>query len=140
MPMRRTAVIAAAIVMFATGTVAAGCSEPGTAVVDGEGIVGTYTVNGVDARGEEYSGTVVIEATDVADEYLVRWLVTGALQEGVGVLRGTEFEVSWSTISSPTGDAGGTARYTLSDSGDLTGTRTIDGVDGVGTETIFQEA
>ena len=136
--MRRTAVIAVVLVTLATGAVA--CSEPGTAVVDGEGIVGTYSVNGVDVRGEEYSGTVTIEATAVADEYLVRWLVTGALQEGTGVLRGTEFEVRWSTISAPAGDATGTARYTLNDNGDLTGTRTIDGVDGTGTETIFQEA
>ncbi len=130
-------VVTALVVVLAAAT---GCSEPGTAVVDGEGITGTYTVNGIDARGEEYSGTVVIEATDTGDEYLIRWLVTGAIQEGTGVLRDNVFEVDWSTISAPAGDARGTARYTLADNGDLTGTRTIDGVDGVGTETIFQEA
>jgi len=138
--MRRIPALVVTTLVVAVLAVATGCSEPGTAVVDGEGITGTYTVNGVDARGEEYSGTVVIEATDVGDEYLVRWLVTGAIQEGIGVLRGDVFEVDWSTISAPVGDARGTARYTLSDNGDFTGTRTIDGVDGIGTETIFQEA
>ncbi|MEZ5245107.1 MAG: hypothetical protein R2707_08435 [Acidimicrobiales bacterium] len=138
--MRRTVTLLVTALVLAAVPVATGCSEPGTAVVDGEGILGTYTVNGIDVRGEEYSGTVVIDATEVGDEYLVRWLITGTLQEGIGTLTGNEFEVEWTTISAPGGDASGTARYVLADNGDFIGTRTIDGVDGVGTETIFQKA
>ncbi len=117
-----------------------GTSEPGSEVVDGEGILGTYTVNGVDVRGEEYSGTVVIEPGDASDEYIVQWLVSGAIQSGVGVLDGDEFEVSWLTVSSASGDASGTGSYVVQPNGDLVGTRTIDGIEGTGTETIFQEA
>ena len=120
--------------------VSAGCSIPGSEVVDGAGIIGTYTVNGTDAVGIEYSGTVVIEAGESSDTYVVQWIVTGAIQEGVGRLRGDRFEVTWRNVASPRGDVGGTATYVLDDEGNLTGTRTIDGVDGVGTEEIFQEA
>ncbi len=46
------------------------CALPGDFAVgkDSEvGLSGTYTVNGLDAQGVEYSGTVVIVATDVVD-------------------------------------------------------------------------
>lgn len=113
-----------------------GTSEPGSEVVDGEGILGTYTVNGVDVRGEEYSGTVIIDAGDGVDEYVVQWLVSGAIQSGVGVgvLDGDEFEVTWLTVSSGSGDATGTGSYVVQPNGDLVGTRTIDGIEGTGTE------
>lgn len=140
--MRRTAALATAVTALFGGLapIAAGCSTPGTQVVDDVGIIGTYTVNGIDPRGEEYSGTVVIAAGEGTDVYVVEWLVAGAIQEGTGVLRGDRLEVDWRTISAPTGDATGTASYTVGPDGDLVGTRTIDGVDGVGTEEIFQEA
>ncbi len=118
-----------------------GCSVPGSEVVDGEGIIGTYTVNGTDAVGIEYSGTVVIDATDEADLYAVQWIITGSIQEGVGRLTGDRLEVTWRSVTEPRdGGSSGTAVYTVQSDGDLVGTRTIDGVDGVGTEEIFQEA
>ncbi len=118
-----------------------GCSVPGSEVVDGEGITGTYTVNGTDAVGIEYSGTVVIEATDESDVYAIQWIITGSIQEGTGRLRGDRLEVDWRSVTEPRdGGSAGTAVYTVQSDGDLVGTRTIDGVDGVGTEEIFQEA
>jgi hypothetical protein len=119
---------------------AAGCSIGGSQVVDGEGIIGTYTVNGVDPVGIEYSGTVVIDGTDTAGTYTVQWIVTGAISEGVGTLAGDRFDVTWTSVTTPRGDTSGTASYTVDNEGNLVGTRTIDGVDGVGTEEIFQQA
>lgn len=119
----------------------AGCSIPGSAVVDGPGIVGTYTVNGVDAVDIEYSGTVVIEPIDgTDDQYAIQWIITGAIHEGVGTLSGDRFDATWTAITSPRGEGSGSARYTLTDDGRLVGTRTIDGVTGEGTEEIFPEA
>ena len=134
-PRRTLAGLAVAAVAFCGG-----CSIPGSEVVDDVGIVGTYTVNGVDAVGIEYSGTVVIDATDEADIYTVQWIVTGAIQEGRGRLDGDRFEVDWSSVTSPRGESSGTAAYMVEADGDLVGTRTIDGVEGVGTEEIFQDA
>ena len=56
-----------------------------------EGIVGTYTVNGVDPDDIEYSGTVTIVAADAADAYVVEWIVTGTIQQG---------SASWPAIGS----------------------------------------
>ena len=40
------------------------CGLPGDALDDGEGILGTYVVNGTDPTGVEYSGTVMITTAD----------------------------------------------------------------------------
>ena len=130
----RTRVVAVILIL------AVACSIPGSETVDGPGIVGTYTVNGVDAVGIEYSGTVVIEPGDETDVYSVEWIVTGAVQVGSGRLVGDQLEVEWRSVSSPRGESSGTASYVVESNGNLVGTRTIDGVDGVGTEEIFQEA
>lgn len=115
------------------------CSEPGSEVVDGAGIVGTYTVNGTDANDVEYSGTVVIEATDRRDVYVIQWIVTGAIQEGTARRVGDTLEVEWRGVEGLGSSASGTARYTINDDGTLVGTRTIDGADGVGTEEVFPD-
>ena len=111
----------------------------GTPVRDGPGITGTYVVNGFDPLGTEYSGVVVITAGAHPNQVLMEWLVTGAIQEGVGIIDGDSLSVEWSTLEGPRGDAAGTATYTVADDGVLTGTRTISGVDGVGTEEIFPD-
>ncbi len=125
------------ILALAFAVVLTGCSVPGSQVEDGPGIVGTYVVNGVDPLDVEYSGTVVITDGEGAGDYLISWLVTGAIQEGVGTLVGNELRVEWETVEGPRGDSRGTAVYTIGDDGVLTGTRTVDGLDGVGTEEIF---
>lgn len=118
----------------------AGCFVvPGSTLEDRPGIAGTYVVNGVDPVGIEYSGTVVIEATEAPDTFTINWVITGAILEGTGVLEGDTFTVEWATVESPRGPSRGTAVYTVEADGRLTGTRTIDGVDGTGTEEIFPE-
>lgn len=116
-----------------------GCAAPGASLEDGPGLSGTYVVNGVDPIGTEYSGTVVIEATEEPGRYRIEWLVTGGIQEGEGTLEGETLSVVWQTVSGPLGRSSGTAQYTVGSDGRLSGTRTVDGAAGAGTEEIFPE-
>jgi hypothetical protein len=120
--------------------VIAGCAIPGATLDDRPGVAGTYIVNGVDPVGIEYSGTVAIEATEDPGRFTVVWVITGAILEGDGIVDGDTFTVEWRTIRGPRGDSSGTAVYLVQPDGRLTGTRTIDGVDGTGTEEIFPES
>lgn len=120
--------------------VLASCAIPGATLDDRPGVAGTYVVNGVDPVGIEYSGTVVIEATEDPGRYTIVWVITGAILEGEGVVDGDTFTVEWRTIRGPRGDSSGTAVYLIEADGRLSGTRTIDGVDGTGTEEIFPES
>lgn len=136
--LRRAAVPAVLLFSLTAGGVAM-CGLPGDTLEDGEGIVGTYVVNGVDPTGTEYSGTVTIADGDADGEFAVQWIITGAIQEGTGVLDGDRFVVDWRTVSGGRGESTGSAVYTLAADGSLTGTRTVDGDDTPGTEEIFPE-
>jgi hypothetical protein len=115
------------------------CAFPGDTIVDGEGILGVYTVNGVDPLGIEYSGTVTIAPTDEPDIVAIEWIVTGGIQEGTGRLDGNTLSVDWRTVSAAT-ETSGTGIYTIGPDGVLTGERTTVGTEGVGTEEIFPAA
>jgi hypothetical protein len=127
------------------GIAVGGCVvEPGS-VEDGTGIIGVYTVNGVDPHGTEYTGTAVIEPADDSTAggdgtYVVEWLITAAIQQGTGVLDGDTFTVEWETLGDVGFDASGSAVYTVEDDGTLRGTKMVDGLDDPGTEEIFPEA
>lgn len=116
------------------------CTFPGATIEDGPGLTGTYVVNGIDPTGTEYSGTVVIAATDDPDRVAIEWIVTGAVQLGEGTITGDTLDVTWTTLSGSRPDAAGTARYEILPDGRLVGTRTIAGVDTPGTEEIFPES
>lgn len=135
---RRLAVPVVLLVALSAGGIAM-CGLPGDSLDDGEGIVGTYVVNGEDPLGVEYSGTVTIAAGDSAGRYAIQWIVTGTIQEGVGTLDGDRLLVDWSTVTSARGTSTGTADYVVGDDGVLRGTRLVDGVDEPGTEEIFPE-
>lgn len=113
------------------------CGLPGDSLDSGDGIVGTYVVNGVDPLGIEYSGTVMIR--EAGTGYAVQWLITGSIQEGTGTLVGNRFVVDWRTVTVARGPSSGTAEYVVGDDGVLRGERTVVGVDQVGTEEIFPE-
>lgn len=136
--LRRAAVPAVLLFSLTAGGVAM-CGLPGDTLEDGEGIIGTYVVNGVDPTGTEYSGTVTIADGDAAGEFAVQWIITGAIQEGTGVLDGDRFIVDWRTVSGGRGESTGTAEYTVAADGSLAGTRVVDGDDTPGTEEIFPE-
>ncbi|MDY7101761.1 MAG: hypothetical protein S0880_11290 [Actinomycetota bacterium] len=123
-----------------TGALAlGGCAIPGAALDDGPGLAGTYTVNGVDPVGTEYSGTVTIVGTDDPDTFALEWIVTGTIQEGNAVLDGDVLTVDWETTSSSRGLSTGTAVYELDAEGVLHGERFVDGVAEPGTEEIFPD-
>lgn len=136
--LRRAAVPAVLLFSLTAGGVAM-CGLPGDTLEDGEGIIGTYVVNGVDPTGTEYSGTVTIADGDATGEFAVQWIITGAIQEGTGVLDGDRFVVDWRTVSGGRGESTGTAEYTVAADGSLAGTRTVDGDATPGTEEIFPE-
>ena len=117
------------------------CALPGDlpAGLSGDGLAGTYTVNGTDPTGAEYSGTAVLTVGDAADTYAIQWIITGGLQEGTGTLVGDELTVSWSSLDAATGGASGTGSYSLADDGRLVGGRSTEGLDGVGSEELFPE-
>jgi hypothetical protein len=131
------------------------CALPGNLAVGrddtGDGLAGTYTVNGVDPVGEEYSGTLIILDTDdpdvvglgsgggVEETFTLEWIVTGAVHEGTGVVEGDQLRVEWHTVASGAGSGQGTATYRIEPDGSLVGTRLIDGVEIPATEEIFPE-
>jgi hypothetical protein len=131
------------------GAVAAGlmlyeCALPGDLAVgrdSDQGLAGTYTVNGVNATGQEYSGTLVITgAGEPGGSYDLEWIVTGSIQRGTGRLTGDRLVVSWSTVAAAEGTGSGTAELVVQPDGRLVGTR-FDAAGGeVGTEEIFPEA
>ncbi len=127
------------VAIAAFGAMLYTCALPGVfpADDDSDGFAGTYTVNGVDPLGVEYSGIVTIVETDDTTRYEVEWIVTGVIQQGVGRLSGDTFMVDWSTIASGGGIGNGTATYTVQADGRLLGTKLVNGFDLEGTEEIF---
>lgn len=98
---------------------------------------GTYLVNGVDPMGTEYSGTLIVDSTDRPAVFRLEWIITGGVQDGTGTLTGDVLEATWRTLAGEHPGLSGTARLTVHDDGTMEGVRTIDGVDGEGTETVF---
>ncbi len=125
-----------ALVLIMFSLLLSGCI-PGAQLEQGPGIIGTYVVNGVDPLGTEYTGRMSITAGNDLGEVVVEWVVTGAILHGEGRVEGNILEVDWVTNDGPRGASSGTARYEIMPDGRLVGTRTIDGVDGTGTEEIF---
>lgn len=114
----------------------AACSTPGSQISATPGLPGVYVVNGFDPLGNEYSGTVSIEETGAGSVH-IEWVITGAILEGDGFVRGDSLEVTWDSVQTPRGESSGTASYVIESDGRLVGTRTVAGVPGEGTEEIF---
>lgn len=117
------------------------CALPGDLAVgkdDPDGLAGVYSINGIDPTGQEYSGTVVIANTDLADVFDMEWIVTGHIIRGVATQSGSDLDVVWETTAG-VGAVSGTASYEIAPDGSLTGSRSAAGSDGFGTEEIFPE-
>jgi hypothetical protein len=117
------------------------CALPGNLTVgrDDGGLPGIYTVNGTDPVGGEYSGTLTVVATDDPRAFDVQWLVTGARQEGIGILRGDVFTVTWTVVDNATGEGTGPIEYVVAPDGRMTGSWTADGFERPGAEEVFAE-
>ena len=118
------------------------CALPGDLIVgrdDDTGLSGIYTVNGTGPDGAEYSGILTIVAADVPQTYDVQWLVTGARQEGTGVLDGHRLLVEWTIVDNATGRGTGPIEYVVDADGEMVGTWTVEGFDEPGFERVFPE-
>jgi len=116
------------------------CALPGDFPADtgsGVGLAGTYTVNGISIAKVEYSGTVVIRSTDSPDTYHLTWIVTGAIDSGVGVATEDYLTIEWQSESSAGEPVSGSGTYTIQPDGGLVGTRTVDGQSGELVEELF---
>lgn len=118
------------------------CALPGDLAVGREdegALPGVYTVNGVDPTGAEYSGTMVIQATDATERFDIEWIVTGAIQRGVGRVDGDSLVVTWTEVNNATGAGTGTTTYRIGSDGELAGTWFAVGFDEPGTEQVLPE-
>lgn len=100
-------------------------------------LAASYSVNGVDPQGTEYSGNLQVRPGDTADTYGLQWIVTGSIQEGFGQLQGNQLLVRWRTTDGIGLGVTGLTTYTVTTDGELYGPRTIDGVEKAGEEKAF---
>jgi len=99
-------------------------------------LIGAYAVNGTDPIGTEYGGHLTILPGDAQDEYKMQWIIVGSIQEGVGVLKGNQLLVEWHSVEGMV-ETQGNAVYTVTEAGELYGTKTVDGLETEGTEIAF---
>ncbi len=99
-------------------------------------LVGTYGVNGVDPAGENYGGTLTIQAGEQPHTYHLQWIVTGAIQEGDGQVQGNQLIGQWHTLEGIL-QARGAFTYTITTLGELDGQRSVEGFPHTGWEKAF---
>ncbi len=106
------------------------CALPGdlpASVDSSDGLPGTYTANGVDPTGQEFSGTAVIAATTDPDRFDIALIITGSIQEGQAVRSGNRLTVGWETVAAASDEPlTGTGDYIIEPDGRLTGTWSVD--------------
>lgn len=111
-----------------------GADAPPDAVPD---LAGWYYVNGFDPLGTEYGGNLTIMPGNSPGQYKLQWIITGSIQEGIGTLDGNRLIVQWRTTEGMGPGATGVTTYTVTTERELYGTRSADGLEGVGTEKVF---
>jgi hypothetical protein len=101
-------------------------------------LAGEYAVNGSDGSGSEYGGRLSIRPGDAAGHYRLQWIVNESIQEGAGAVEGNKLAVTWQSAPGQSAQTlRGAATYTITDKGELYGTRTVDGVAGNWEEKAF---
>ena len=100
-------------------------------------LAASFTVNGVDPQGTEYSGNLQVRSGDAPGTYALQWIITGSIQEGFGQLQGNQLLVRWRTSDDIGLGVTGVTTYTITTAGELYGPRTIDGVEKAGEEKAF---
>lgn len=100
-------------------------------------IVGEYALNATDGTGEEYGGTLIITAGEAPDQYIITWLVSGDIQEGIGSLEGNQLTFTWKSMQGTQQNLSGYGSYTITVNGELYGLRYIDGVSEPGQEAAY---
>jgi eukaryotic-like serine/threonine-protein kinase len=85
---------------------------------DGARIAGSYTVEGSNPNGSQYSGTAVIKQS--GSSYAMTWNIANQKFSGSGTLSGKTLTINWKGSGSNAGQ-GGTVVYTLVSNGVLKG-------------------
>ena len=126
--------VIAAVVTVAVVVMLAFLMAPNTSSVDDDGDpwTGRWLINGVSAQDTEYSGSLTILRSGAG--YELQWLVTGDIALGEGRIVGNRLESTWASTAAIGGEATGTASFFLEADGTISGSRSIDGVDGSGSE------
>ena len=129
----RNALVAGAVIVVSVVALALFTApNPAAPDDDGDPWTGRWLINGTSAQDTEYSGSLTIRRA--TNGYDLQWLVTGDIALGEGRVVGQRLEADWQSTSAISGEAAGRASYLLGADGTLEGSRTINGVDGVGTE------
>lgn len=100
-------------------------------------LAATFSVNGLDPQGTEYSGNLQVRPGDAPGTYALQWIITGSIQEGFGQIQGNQLLVRWRTSDSISLGVTGLTTYTITTEGEMYGPRTIDGLDKTGEERAF---
>ena len=100
-------------------------------------LAGEYAVNGFDPLGQEYGGRLTIVAGNQVGMYEMQWIVVGSIQKGTGIVEGNQLLVVWHSVENSTSQSSGKAVYTITQAGELYGTRTVEGYSESGTEQAF---
>ena len=100
-------------------------------------LAASFTVNGVDPQGTEYSGNLQVRPGDAPGVYALQWIITGSIQEGFGRLEGNQLLVRWRTTDGIRPGVTGLTTYTITTAGEMYGPRTVDGMGKAGQEKAF---
>ena len=101
-------------------------------------LTGEYAVNGIDQSGNEFGGRLSIQPGSTSGQYRLHWIITESIQDGTGVVEGNQLAVTWqSKPGNAAQEVQGAARYTITDKGELYGTRTVAGAEKVWQEKAF---
>ncbi len=133
------------VVLLLMAALLSACSDDGEGEIKGAdaspgavpALAASYSVNGVDPQGTEYSGNLQVRPGDAAGTYALQWIITGSIQEGFGQLQGNQLLVRWRTSDDIGLGVTGLTTYTITTEGELYGPRTVDGVEKAGEEKAF---
>jgi hypothetical protein len=103
-------------------------------------ISGTYTANGVNPSGGEFSGTAIVSDLTDPDVYSLQLIITGGILQGRAVRSGDRLEVMWESVAAAADDRlTGTGDYRIGADGVITGTWRVDGSEVDGTIELFPD-
>ena len=119
------------LLVFIGGFAWLSAPNPSPVSEPGDPFVGRWLINGTDAFGEEYSGSLTIRKS--GEEYSLDWIVTGAVITGVGSSNGEVLSAEWQRVGEGR-QAWGTGEYRIQD-GVLVGTLRTQEAAGSGLET-----
>jgi hypothetical protein len=133
------------VALLVAVTLLSACSDDGEGEIKGAdaspgalpALAASYTVNGMDPQGTEYSGNLQVRQSDAPGAYALQWIITGSIQEGFGQVQGNQLLVRWRTTDGIGLGVTGLTTYTITTDGELYGPRTIDGVAKAGEEKAF---